>query len=220
MNTKLLTPALIIVILLAALAGWAFGNNSSNRNAEESIPTATTTPNATGTPSLIIEPVGPVAEAPNLNRPINISANLSKEAAAKAVARIKELNDELRSDGDLYSSWLDLALQRKLIGDHVAAEEIWIYITKTWVDDPIAHNNLADLYLMAFHDNDQAETYLLKAISKDPTQMMFYENAYSFYRFVKKDLVRAREILEEGITRNPSNAEGLRKLLADLKAAS
>ena len=214
MRTKLI---FFIVVLLAVLAGWIIGKDASRERVSD--PTAT----ATGTPSVIIERVPATATTsafalPNLDRPIKVTATLSQETKTKTIARIQELTDELRNNNDFYSSWLDLALQRNLIGDYVAAEEIWIYVTQNWANDPVAYSNLANLYLMEFHDNERAEIYLLRAIEKNTTQVIFYENAYSFYRFVKKDFTKARQILEEGIAKNPTNAVGLRQLLADLES--
>ncbi|MBI5467412.1 MAG: hypothetical protein HY975_04350 [Candidatus Kerfeldbacteria bacterium] len=218
MRQKLAIPAVIIVIVFAAgAAAWVVWNDA----ADESIQEPTTT--ASGIPTAIVEPVGPVplagiVQEPDLNRPIKVLASLSDTAAAKAVTRIGELNAELSKDSTLFSSWMELAVNRKLIGDYAATEEIWLYVTQNWAGDPVAYNNLADLYLMALHDNERAEIYLLLAIKKEPTQVIFYENAYSFYRFVKKDLVKAEQILEEGIAKNQTNDAGLKKLLADMKA--
>lgn len=201
--------AVLIVVFLAALAGgmWSAPRDRLHE------PALT----ATGTPSVIVERV-PVA--PDLDRPITVSTALPDRIVWGAKNRIEELVVALKKDNTLYHEWLDLALQRKLIGDYDAAKEIWVYITQTWADDATAYNNLANLYVMVYHDNTRAEMYLLRAIEKEPTQILFYENAYSFYRFIKKDLVKARQVLEDGLKKNPSQAAAFRKLLADLNAAS
>lgn len=207
----------LAVVFLAAFVGWVVWNNVLREQAPEPVAIATDTPSAVVEPVPVVSPDS-ASKTPNLDWPVKVVTKLPDAVATNAIKRIRELTDELRNNKDLYSSWLELASNRKLIGDYTAAEEIWIYVTQNWSDDPIAYSNLADLYLMVHHDNERAETYLLRAIKRDPGQVMFYENAYSFYRFVKKNLPQAQGILEEGIGKNPRNAEGLKQLLADLQS--
>lgn len=213
--------AIITLILLGEIGIFIWRNKDEEK---EQVPVAKNEIEVAS--STIITELEPSQEAipniplPNLQKPIVVTAKISDTVKKGAIEKINTLTAELLEDNDLYSNWLELAINRKLIGDYDAAEEIWIYITKAWANDSIAYSNLADLYLTIRHDNERAETYLLDAIEKAPNQVILYENAYSFYRYVKKDLAQAKKILEEGIKENPLNAEGLKKLLADLEAAS
>lgn len=228
MATKLSSKIAIAggaVLVLAVGAGWLVWSDIS-RERTEGEPAVTEPPQEREAMVKIERTNSPPTEdssshtQPDLDRPITVSANLSAEAVAYAVDRIKEMTAELRKDAALFSSWLELAVNRKAIGDHRAAEEIWLFVADRWAGNPIAHSNLADLYLTVFRDDVKAERHLLAAIARAPGQIIFYENAYSFYRFVKKDLKRAAEILEEGIKKNSGNAAGLKQFLGEFKEAS
>lgn len=159
----------------------------------------------------------PVAiQTSDLDRPIKITANLSEESRHNAASKIQELQAELKTNDKFYSSWLELGIYRKLIGDYEAAEAIWRYVTEKWPKDSVAHNNLADLYINYLKDYKNGEKHLLLAIEKDPASFNYYLNAYEFYRYIIKDLAKARSILEKGLLENPKDASAYQQILADL----
>lgn len=158
----------------------------------------------------------PSIPIPNLNRPINITGNLS-EAEKKAVtAKIAEISSALKESPDLFESWLVLGIYRKMIGDYEGAREIWEYAAALRPGDFIPFNNLGDLYAYYLKDTKKAEEYFSKAVELSPNRVHLYQSFYDFYRYVMKDDAKAKAILEKGIAANPGSAsQGLQTLLQD-----
>lgn len=152
---------------------------------------------------------------PDLARPIVITdKKIGEGEAKKAKESIIASQNALKEDSDNYQQWLNLALQRKAIGDYEAALEIWKYVTKIRPLSGLAYNNLGNLHIYEFQEVDKAEPYYLKAIELEPNNLQFYLTAYEYYRFVKKDLSKAREILKKGISVNPGQAKVLSNVLS------
>lgn len=162
------------------------------------------------------QPPAPALNMPSLNGPIIVTTAISKESADKAKEKIAGLRDELKKQSDLFLNWLELALYEKLIGDYKGAEQVWTYVTKQWPQSSTAYSNLANLYVYELPDLGLAEKYYLKAIQVTPKLVSNYYSAYEFYRFVKKDIAKAKEILNQGIAEIPDNAEDFGKLIASL----
>jgi tetratricopeptide (TPR) repeat protein len=194
---KMLVIGIAVVV---GIAGWYLGRNGSGSVSEEP---------ESGTEFVKIEEGSPVPpqvtpsaeDEPiplNLVKPVTITANLTKESRVNALKRIEELRAELRENDDLYSNWMALALQMKLVGEYRAAEEIWQYAAERWFVESTPYGNLANLYLYELPNPGKAEEYFLKAIERQPRLVNGYYSAYEFYRYVRKDLEKARQILERG----------------------
>ena len=162
-----------------------------------------------------VAPVGaaPKFPAPDLDRPINITAKLSEESAGKAREYIIASENALKADPDIYEDWLNLALYRKLIGDYEAAREIWEYLTKIRPFAAVSYHNLGNLYAYELNEPDKAEPYYLKAIELEPSGIQWYLSAADYYRYFKKDITKAKDILRQGIAANPGIAEPLAQTL-------
>lgn len=158
----------------------------------------------------------PVIPAPDLTKAVAVTAALTEESKAKALARISELRAELAAQSDLYTRWMDLALQMKLVGEYAEAETIWLYAAARWPGESTPHGNLANLYVYELQDFGKAETEYLKAIEVQPKLANAYYSAYEFYRFIRKDTAKAREILERGIAADLENRSVLEPFLAEL----
>jgi tetratricopeptide (TPR) repeat protein len=153
------------------------------------------------------------SKVPNLNRPINITANLPKDAQKIAQEKIEKLNSELKQDPSLFENWLILGIYRKMIGDLEGAKECWEYAGFLSPQSPIPFNNLGDLYANYLKDSKKAEENFLIAIKNGPDQIYIYRSFYEFYRYTMKDNAKAKQILEQGISANPTTSQDLKNLL-------
>jgi len=154
-----------------------------------------------------------VAHIPNLDRPINITANLPEDAQKIAQEKIEKLNSELKQDPSLFENWLVLGIYRKMIGDLEGAKECWEYAGFLSPQSPIPFNNLGDLYANYLKDSKKAEENFLIAIKNGPDQIYIYRSFCEFYRYTMKDNAKAKQILEQGISANPTTSQDLKNLL-------
>lgn len=172
---------------------------------------------ATSSPAVSPSPAVKIP-APDLDRPVLISANLSDENARKARMEIQRIVAELKSDADSYDEWVNLGLYRKLIGDYEGARLAWEYAAAIRPGVAVPYNNLANLYVYELKQPAKAEAYYLKAIENDPTTFQWYLVAYEYYRFIVKDEAKARAIAQRGISLDPRDRVEFERLLADIEA--
>jgi len=150
---------------------------------------------------------------PDLNRPINITANLPEDAQKIAREKIEKLTAELKQNSALFENWLVLGVYRKMIGDFEGARECWEYAAFLAPQSSIPFNNLGDLYANYLKDNKKAEENFLIAIKNGPDQIYIYRSFYEFYRYTMKDNAKAKQILEQGISANQTTSQDLKNLL-------
>ena len=118
---------------------------------------------------------------PSLDRPYKLPASVDKILGARVMKDIESSIISLRSDPDQFGKWLDLALLRKFIEDYDGAEEIWVFMSKEWADNPIAFGNLGDLYTFYLKNYPKAEANLKMVIDIDPSDVSAYRNLYMLY---------------------------------------
>ena len=153
-------------------------------------------------------------QIPNLDRPIDIPQNLTTEDIQNLIReKMAKLIADLKKNPSLFNTWLQLAIDRKMIHDYEGAKEIWDYLTVAMPNNPVAFHNLGDLYGYFLKDNQKAEENFLKALEKGPDQAYIYRSVYEFYRYVMKDDAKAKDILRKGIELNPNTSQDLKNLL-------
>ncbi|HEY4515163.1 MAG TPA: hypothetical protein VJJ22_03330 [Candidatus Paceibacterota bacterium] len=161
-----------------------------------------------------IEQVSDAPAPPKLYVPTSFPGSTNPDVQAVIVANVKELNAKLTANPQDFNSWLTLGTTLKIAGDNTGAVTIWLYLTKAFPDAYEPYANLADMYVYTLKDYKLAETYLDLAISKAKNNISLYRNSYEFYRRVKGDDVKAKAVLQAGITANPGKAGDLEYLLA------
>jgi len=154
---------------------------------------------------------------PNLDRPVNITADLPEDAQKIAREKIEKLSKELKQNSTLVENWLVLGIYRKMIGDLEGAKECWEYAGFLAPQSSTPFNNLGDLYANYLKDSKKAEENFLIAIKNGPDQIYIYRSFYEFYRYVLKDNTKAKQILEQGIAANPNTSQDLKILLDNFK---
>lgn len=144
---------------------------------------------------------------PNLDRPFTPRADLPESIQKEASDRVAAATQGLRENPDTLVLWLELAVYRKGANDLEGAEEIWLYAVQKWPEDPVAYNNLADLYQNYLNNYTKAEVYWRKLIERTPRNTAAYRNLSDLYRYKLDDLQKARAILEEGLEKNPNHPD-------------
>lgn len=150
---------------------------------------------------------------PDLDRPINVYADLPDDAEQMAVNKIKDLSEALKENTDLFNLWLELGVYRKMINDYEGAKEVWEYASLIRPENSVSFNNLGDLYGYYLKDSKKAEENFLKALENGPDKVYIYRNVFDFYYLIMKDEAKAKQILGKGIELNPESSQDLKNLL-------
>ncbi|MBI5004636.1 MAG: hypothetical protein HZC04_00405 [Candidatus Lloydbacteria bacterium] len=213
-NQKVIISSLIIVVLAA---GYFVYKNVAKQKTGPALDVATSTVEATNNPDKNTnssvagtktagKTTPLLARLPDLARPVIILANIAPETETMARAKISELSKELGAEPGLFGNWLDLASYRKLIGDNVGAEEIWLFMTKQWPDHDVPYINLGNFYHYQTHDFAKSEAAFRKAISVKPNSIPPYIGLYELYALSYAEKAGlADDILIEGLKNNPKN---------------
>jgi len=155
---------------------------------------------------------------PNLDRQIVVKAELPTQEAGKVVNEIQDLSLTLKQTPDYLPGWLQLGILRKFIGDYAGAIEAWKYASMIRPNEPIAYNNLGDVYSNYLHNPKQAEIYMKKAIEFDPGEPAMYRNLHDLYYFSFKEKDKAIGVLLQGLEKNPDNTNLMVILAGDYRS--
>ncbi len=144
---------------------------------------------------------------PDLNRPITFSSSvvLSQEAKDLATQKIKDLQAKLKSDASYIPAWIDLGMYQKMIGDYQGTILSWQYTLKLNPDNYVPLGNLGDLYAYYIKDKDKAVSYYNQAISKGPKMSYLYIQLADVYRLIFNDTTKAREVIDQGLSKIPND---------------
>ncbi|MBI2046279.1 MAG: hypothetical protein HYT28_02575 [Parcubacteria group bacterium] len=208
---------IFLIIFAATVVGYAVYKNTINKPQIVPIDVATTTPETVGSLNKTAnlgetntanseKSTKLLAPLPDLARPVVILSALAPETETMARTKIAELAKELAAEPGLFGSWLDLASYRKLIGDNMGAEEIWVFMTKQWPEHDVPYINLGNFYHYQIHDFAKSESAFRKAISVKPNSIPSYIGMHELYSlsYVEKANL-ADGILLEGLKNNPKN---------------
>lgn len=171
--------------------------------------------------STVVIPV-PTTQPPKLMGAIVISASstLTVDQQALMRSKIEALIAQLKAAPTRADLWLQLGVDRKIVGDYQGAAEAWQYVAATGGAslNYVAYGNLGDLYLYFTKDGPKAEANYKKAIALKPHVIDYYRGLYTLYRYdYKVGTSAAADILAQGLKVNPNNPD-LLQLQAQLKA--
>ncbi len=198
------------LLVLVVAVGWYFlAHTQSNPSSAVEVATTTNQGTYTITPIPVTTSGNTPARppAPSLDRPYTPPASAPASIQAEDKAAVAAAIAELKKNPDYITQWLQLALYYKNAGDYEGAEEVWIYATKAWPTDPVAYNNLADLYQNYLRDYPKAVTYWNKLIAIKPDSVAAYINLATLYRINLQDTAKAKATLQAGLKANPNNAD-------------
>lgn len=142
---------------------------------------------------------------PVFARPITFSSSFSAEARTIMEGRIAASIAAIQKDPRSFDAWMQLAVLRKAVDDYEGAVQIWEFLKTIYPKQPGPYANLAALYTYELKNPALAEQNFIEAIRKGPKEVSVYRNAYDFYRYVQKDDVKAKQMLQDGAreTRSP-----------------
>ncbi len=199
-----------VVILIAA--AWYFTSHEkalAPSTGGNTITLATTTANGTGgtTGTVSVGSVTSISNEPDLSRPYTPPSNLPASVQAGDKQAVATAIVQLKIDPSHEAYWLQLAEYRKDSNDFTGAETVWVFCTQAFPADPIAYNNLADLYENYLHDYTKATTYWNDLIKLSPTNVSAYLNLATMQSINLKDTADAKVTLQAGLKANPGNTD-------------
>ena len=154
--------------------------------------------------------------APDMSGPIVFPSGYHPEDKITVIEKIESLRKILADNPANVAAWVELGSYWKLIEDFKKAESAWKYAAEIDTVNPVPLGNLGFLYGYYIHDNAKAEEYYLEALQRGPDQIYLYFQIAEFYRDVLKNITKAKQILDQGIAKNPSDTS-LRKFKETLK---
>lgn len=146
----------------------------------------------------------PKSDMPPLRRPIVFSSAFPEEARVLMRQKIEASIAALEKNPRIFEEWMQLAILRKTVDDYEGAREIWEFLKTTNPQQAGPYANLAALYTYELKNPALAEQNFIEAIRKGPKELSVYRNAYDFYRYVQKDDLKAKQILQDGIKETQS----------------
>ena len=89
-------------------------------------------------------------------------------------------------------------------------------MTKASPTNPVAFQDLGDLYQTYKVNYPKAETNYLLAVSLQPTNIDLYRKLYTLYKYqYKTDTTAAADILVQGLKANPNNPDLIKLQASD-----
>ena len=143
---------------------------------------------------------------PSLSRPVTFgNVTLSADQRQLVTSKIIALQAFLSKNPADLPAWIELGIYQKMAGDYNGAVITWKYAAHIAPTDYISVGDLADLYAYYIHDNVQAEIYYNTALSRGPLQSYLYVQFATYYRDVVKDQMKAKVIIDRGLSKLPQD---------------
>ncbi|MBY0472818.1 hypothetical protein K2Q00_00850 [Patescibacteria group bacterium] len=206
--------AAAIIVIFIAIAWYLSANHkavapTNNTNTTSTSTNATTTGQGSATPGGVQIGVGDTSnlKQPDLNRPYKPLSTLPQSVQDNNKKLYTTAIEQLKFNPNGIAYWLQLGNLRKGADDFAGAEEVWLYVSTRWPTDPIAYNNLADLYGNYLHDYAKATTYWNALIKLSPDNIHAYINLATMQSINLKDKAAARVTLQAGLKANPGNTD-------------
>jgi len=231
MQNNRIYVALVAIVAIGAIIFFAGTSRErsdfeDNQTADNDTPITITTEDAEGESGYEIDIIPSVEDTtakteslptpPLLDRPIIFPGSFTDEEKNIIKNKIEELIAAIKENPSNVSAWIDLGLYRKAAEDYEGAAEAWEYAGLLSPKNSVSFHNLGELYGYYIHDNEKAESALLKAIKNGPNEVHIYVKTAEFYRDVVGDMEKARGIVQKGINNNP-NSQDLKNLQKSLQ---
>lgn len=239
MNKKLMLVLAVCFILVSLVIfrskiGQFISMRNSEQREEQShenspLPSLTfaPTPRVSETPQISSTPILPKPSQISLykynGRPTEEVRPNPEEVKLFSESQRRDIYDALQNFGksvkenpDSFSSWLQLGLLKKTIGDYEGARDAWEYASIIRPLNDVSFANLGQLYWRYLHLYAQAETNFKTAIKNNPHDSGTYVSLSDLYFYsLKEKADLADDVILEGIAANPKNTD-LPKSLAYL----
>ncbi len=216
MRTRYIVAGEIFLILVVVVAVYKFYQSRKTPVSNSATNASSTQVSATsqnGAPvqvqSVTLPGNGPSTPLPepDLNRPYTPPESTPADVQASDKKAVSDAVVQLKSNPNQLDYWLQLALYRKNANDFSGAEEIWLYCVARWPTDPVAYNNLADLYQNYLHEYPKAVAYWDKLMAVQPENISAYVNLAALYNSNLHDPTNAKATIGKGLKANPNNPD-------------
>lgn len=203
----LIVSGAIIVLAIIIVANFIFKgdvsvptNNSNNTDNSENSPVGNSNSSANVSDQNIVTREVP----PYSGRPINeVRFGTGFSAPQSAITqKTKDLNVllvALGKDPFNINDWITVGIIKKFFNDYEGARDAWEYVTILYPRDPLAFENLGNLYALYLHDNAKAEYSYKKAIENNSLEPSFYIALADFYKNFLGDNSKAIDTLLSGL---------------------
>jgi tetratricopeptide (TPR) repeat protein len=226
-NNKQTLISVLVLIVLAGVATWfidqqgaikqnpiMLASNQQGNNSSTTTPGVTTALIDESTVTLNGEKVVVVRSnsnipIPDLNR-ISVVTNSSLSASIQATlaSSIKAESDSLKKDPNQFYVWLNLGINRKILGDYEGARQAWEYVSLISPRNSVSYGNLGDLYQFYLKDYAKAEINLQMVVKNDPTYVRGYMALYDLYHLsYQTNTNKAEQTLLAGIKAVPDSTD-------------
>jgi Tetratricopeptide repeat len=206
-TTYISTAIIVIIVVLAVFAVYhevakrhslsvvslsEQGSIATSTQASASTTVATIggiTVGGTGKATITMLPDAANIPVPSLKRPITFSQGFNPDAEQKMTTGITYLESVLSKDPTSASStisWLELGVDREIIGDYQGADQAWEYVSKLYPTEEVAWYDLGDLHTNYLKDYPRAESEFETAISLRPSDTNAYMGLFTLYEYSYK----------------------------------
>ncbi|TSC69114.1 MAG: hypothetical protein G01um101466_188 [Parcubacteria group bacterium Gr01-1014_66] len=156
------------------------------------------------TPSFV--PVYRGRNASEVRPDAKVVSSLPLKEREKIYTDIRIYGAELKADPALFSTWLQVGLLKKVIGDYEGARDAWEYATVIYPQSSVAFSNLGELYWRYLPNFPLAEARFMRAIAINSADPRAYISLAEFYSFgYKEKQNQAPLVLQQGIEANPED---------------
>lgn len=157
--------------------------------------------------------------APPLVRSTDFSNTLTPEIKKIIISNLERNIEAIKKNPNDIVSWIDLATQRKQLGDYDGAREALEYAKLLESGNLVVWHNLGDLYHFYLKDYKKSEENWKRTIALNPDYVLGYYGLYELYTYSMTE--KSSEIpalLKQGIEKNPDET-GFKAMLAEYEKA-
>lgn len=205
----LIVLAIVLILAVIIIANFVFNKDIDLKTGDQSNQTSSQNNNSSSNVSENItqdnNQTGVAQEYPEYSgRPINeVRFGVGFSAPENVIVqKTKDLNDlktALEKDPFNINDWIAVGITKKFFNDYEGTKDAWEYATVLYPNDPLAFENLGNLYALYIHDNQKAEYYYKNAIENNPIEPSFYIALSDFYKNFLNDNSKAINIILSGV---------------------
>lgn len=153
--------------------------------------------------------------APPLVRSTDFSNTLTPEIKKIIISNLEKNIDAIKKNPNDIVSWIDLATQRKQLGDYEGAREALEYAKLLEPGNLVVWHNLGDLHHFYLKDYKKSEESWERTIALKPDYVLGYYGLYELYKYsMTEKSSEIPVILKQGIEKNPEET-GLKAMLVE-----
>lgn len=202
----LIISVVVMVLAIIIAANFVFKsdapapiNNSNTDNPQNTSAGSNNSPANTPNQNIMTREIP--AYSGRLINEVRFGAGFSAPQSA-ITQKTKDLNtlmSALIKDPFNINDWVAVGVTKKFFNDFDGARDAWEYVTVLYPNDPLAFENLGNLYALYLRDNAKAEYNYKKAIENNPIEPSFYIALADFYKNFFGDNSKAIGIILSGL---------------------